>query len=312
MSSGKQVGRIWAILLAAGDGTRIQGLTHDQSGAPVPKQFWSVDGQESMLRWAVKRAARTVSWDRIVTVVAAQHRRWWETELSDLPRANVVVQPENKGTGPGILLPLLHVLRQDPLARVVVLPSDHYVSDEALLREAIVRATAAAEEHRDRVVLLGMTPTGADVEYGWIVPVDADTPVRHVSLFVEKPDRARVRTLMSQGAVLNSLILVATGTALLQLYATSAPELSEEFATWVDGGDDSWARLQGLYRDVPKCDFSRHVLEHSCDRLDVVGVGDCGWSDLGTPTRLNEYRAATSPVPRDRREPGALQQCRPA
>jgi len=312
MRSGRQFGESWAILLAAGDGRRIQGLTHDRAGAPVPKQFWSADGQESMLRWTVKRAARIVSWDRIVTVVAAQHRRWWKTELSDLPRTNIVVQPENKGTAPGILLPLLYVLRQDPLARVVVLPSDHHVSDEAPLREAIVRATAAAEEHHDRVVLLGMTPTSPDVEYGWIVPDDADTPVRHVSLFVEKPCRERVRALMSQGAVLNSLILVAAGTALLQLYAKNTPELSEEFATWVDDDDSSWARLQGLYRHVPRCDFSRHVLEHSCDRLDVVRVDDCGWSDLGTPTRLNEYRAATSLTSRERREASALRQYRPA
>jgi hypothetical protein len=36
-------------------------------------------------------------------------------------------------------------------------------------------------------------------------------------------------------------------------------------------------------------DFSRELLERCTDDLTVVAVPPCGWSDLGTPTRLMRF-----------------------
>lgn len=38
------IGQSWAIVLAAGNGTRLSSLTRDTTGASVPKQFCSLDG----------------------------------------------------------------------------------------------------------------------------------------------------------------------------------------------------------------------------------------------------------------------------
>jgi hypothetical protein len=108
------VEHFWAILLAAGEGERVRSLTNDGHGRHVPKQFWSLDGRDSLLQLAMRRAEALVPRDRMVPVVAAQHRHWWRAELQDFPPGNVVVQPSNKGTSAGILLPLAHVLRLDP------------------------------------------------------------------------------------------------------------------------------------------------------------------------------------------------------
>lgn len=37
------------------------------------------------------------------------------------------LRPSNRETGPGILLPLLHVYQRDPKAVVVLLPADHFI-----------------------------------------------------------------------------------------------------------------------------------------------------------------------------------------
>jgi mannose-1-phosphate guanylyltransferase len=118
-------GNTWALILAAGQGTRLRSLTTTKEGFAVPKQFCSLCGGASLLEETLSRAETVATRSHIVTVVAAEHRRWWEPTLWTLPGENIVVQPQNKGTATGLLLPLLHILRRDPNATVAVLPSDH-------------------------------------------------------------------------------------------------------------------------------------------------------------------------------------------
>lgn len=289
-------GRLWAILLAAGEGSRVSSLTGQMDGRPVPKQFCTMDGRGSMLRWAINRAAAIVPFERIVVIVASHHRKWWGDELADLPAANVVVQPKNRGTGVGLLLPLLSVLRRDHEARVLVLPTDHYLEDEQPLREAIVKGVRAVHTERDRVVLLGMAPQERDAECGWILPESDSPAVSAVNAFVEKPDVETARALARRGAVVNSLIMVGTGTALVRMYRETVPGVVERFSEWRSETASVWRNLESLYDDLPVCDFSREILERSCDHLSVVRVSGSGWMDLGTPARLQLFRRQQVPV----------------
>jgi mannose-1-phosphate guanylyltransferase len=229
--------------------------------------------------------------DRVVPVVALQHRHWWERELTDVPAENVVIQPRNRGTAAGILLPFMHIVQRDHLAQILVLPCDHFVKNEDLLREAIMAGFRVARKHSDRVVLLGMTPEQSDPEYGWIVPKGSidEGVARGVSAFVEKPDRTTAQRLAQRGGLLNSFILIATARALLQVYDRATPHLVAEFVSWHEGSGGSRLDLEGLYRVLPHCDFSREVLALTADWLSVVPVSGCGWVDLGTPTRLQPF-----------------------
>ena len=292
----KGIEHLWAILLAAGEGERVRSLTHDRQGRHVPKQFWSLDGGDSLLRLAIRRAEALVPKHRIVPVVAAQHRHWWKAELRDLDPEKVVVQPQNKGTAVGILLPLAYVLRTDPLARLFVLPTDHLVKQEDVLGRAMVAAAMAVVANPGRVVLLGMVPHGNDQDYGWIIPASATCETRpgRVQSFVEKPDGGKARLLAQQGGLLNSFIMAASGGTLLQLFQRTMPDLTNRF---LYGHIHSQAHLRALerfYRSVPKCDFSRDVLEASPAWLSVIPVPDCGWADVGTPARLLPLLDGTS------------------
>jgi mannose-1-phosphate guanylyltransferase len=82
---------------------------------------------------ALQRCDAVAEPDHITVIVASGHRRWWLPLLREMPTANVIVQPSNRGTANGILLPLLHIMARDPDARIVLLPSDHYVRDERVL-----------------------------------------------------------------------------------------------------------------------------------------------------------------------------------
>jgi mannose-1-phosphate guanylyltransferase len=62
-----------AVVLAAGDGTRLSTLTTDSDGNPVPKQFCSLNGGGSLLHEALQRANRIVLRERVCAIVADQH-----------------------------------------------------------------------------------------------------------------------------------------------------------------------------------------------------------------------------------------------
>lgn len=159
----------WAIVLAGGQGTRLESVTRDAMGVSIPKQYCTFGMGKSLLHRTLERAARLVGQDRVITVVAKEHHRWWTVELADQAPENIIVQPENRGTAAGILLPLLEILRRDSHATVLVFPSDHGVEDEVKLLETFEQAAFVARRNDGDTVLLGMTPEHPETGYGWIV-----------------------------------------------------------------------------------------------------------------------------------------------
>lgn len=282
----------WALVLAAGEGTRLRSLTTTQTGVAIPKQFCSLRGGPSLLQEALHRAETVASRNRIVTVVAEQHRRWWEGPLWSLPARNIVVQPTNRGTAHGLLLPLLHIAQRDPDARVVVLPSDHYVREESMLARSLREVSDRIDDEGRHLYLLGIGPDEADPELGYIVPggLDANGALL-VDQFIEKPPLTLARTMIARGALWNAFILAGSARTLLALYSRRYPEILMEMRGAVQrdlsNPADPIATTE-LYERLPELDFSRHVLEGGEGLLRVLPVPPCGWSDLGTPRRVAE------------------------
>jgi mannose-1-phosphate guanylyltransferase len=282
---------LWPVVLAAGEGSRLRELTMDADGNSTPKQFCSLHGGPSLLQGAVDRAAAIASSARTCAIVASQHRRWWAKALRGLPADNVVVQPANKGTAVGILLPLLDIMQRDPDARIVLLPSDHFVREEHTLAASLRAAGRYASEHPDRILLLGMEPDEADPELGYILPATAHEEVCRVTRFLEKPVVPVARELIATGGLWNIFIIASTARALLGLFTARYPGIVMKMQEVLRAGrhtQEISVALRELYERLPTLDFSRHVLEGQESKLDVLRVPHCGWSDLGTPRRVVE------------------------
>jgi mannose-1-phosphate guanylyltransferase len=279
---------VWGIVLAAGDGRRMESVTRDASGRVVPKQYFRLGDGPSLLARTFERALPIVPRERLVTIVARQHRDWWESELADFPPANIIIQPENRGTAVGILLPLTHVLHQDPDAVVVVFPSDHHVADESVMRKAVLEGIEEVHEHPDEMLLLGITPDYEDAEYGWVTPrpVEGD-PVSLVETFVEKPAADVALRLRDTGALWNSFMFVAHGSTMLDIIRKRMHDTVEA----VKHAIDSHEALGALYAGLETHDFSREILQTFPARLRLLTVPPCGWTDLGTPARFARIHA---------------------
>lgn len=282
--------RIWAVVLAAGDGTRLAALTTDANGRMVPKQFCSLNGGGSLLQGAIQRAQCIVPSDRVCVIVADQHRRYWYRALKMLPPSNAIVQPRNCGTANGILLCVLSILERDPHARIVFLPADHYVCDEGVLAGSLRDLAASLTRTPDRLTILGIEPEEADPGFGYIVPgCTLADGTRSVNRFVEKPEANLARQLFRSGALWNTFIFATCGLVLLEMLRVRLPDLVAQMQAVITKCGQPRTRsaaLDDLYLRLPSIDFSRAVVHGAEADLRVITAPACGWNDLGTPERV--------------------------
>lgn len=276
----------WAIVLAAGEGTRLRALTRALHGEDLPKQFATIRGRQSMLQETLRRTASFSKPNRTIAVVSRDRELLAREQIGASSPVDVVAQPKNIGTGPGLLLPLSRVLARDPEAVVVVVPSDHYVKDDEAFVESIRRAVAVACAE-DTVVLVAAVPDAPETQYGWVVTSADDFGGLQVADFVEKPPLATANELFRAGALWSTFIMVGPARHFEALSREHLPEQAALFEAYRNslGTPGEERSLVALYETMPPADFSKDVLEKS-NALRVVPLLPCGWSDWGTPERV--------------------------
>lgn len=279
----------WVVILAGGDGQRVLAMTRASDGRATPKQFYRIDGRSSMLRWAFDRAVTLAPIEHVLFVVSAAHQEFWEEELRDVPRRNLLVQPRNRGTAPAVMLAALTIrMRTAPDTPVLFMPSDHYVARESVLRREALSAVDAAARRPSDILVLGVSPGEVDTQCGWILP-DSAAPIAPVSQFVEKPSAADAKALVARGGLVNTFIFAAQVQTLVDVLAETMPWHEHLFRAY-RRLPTGVLHLHQLYDRMPTADLSRDVLEQAPGRLAVVRVPPCGWRDLGTPSALLDYR----------------------
>jgi mannose-1-phosphate guanylyltransferase len=211
-----------------------------------------------------------------------------------------VVQPANRGTSAAILYSLLRVTRLDDDPIVAFFPTDHEYADEQALTRSVGTAVGFARQHRDRLVVLGARAERAEMQYGWIEQgprVESvefgDEPIFHVNRFWEKPSSRVAQDLLRKGCLWNTFVLVGRAWTFLEMLASAAPAtyqalepLSFDPLKASPLGRTEFDLATRVYDGLPNADFSHQVLTTSTERLAVLGLGEVGWSDLGTPERV--------------------------
>ena len=283
----------WGVILAGGDGVRLRPLTRVISGDERPKQFCPILGRETLLEQTRRRLARAVSRHRALVVVTRTHERFYAGDVATMDSRNLVVQPANRGTAPAILYSLLRIAQTATNDLVAILPSDHFVSDDELFMAHIEAAFEAVTISPELVILLGVTPNNAEVEYGWIEPSDPllsvdSSSFYRVRRFWEKPPAALAHTLRAAGCLWNSFVIVARVTALVNLIDDAVPELLDRFSSFRLRSDSALEAeaARSVYARIPPIDFSSQVLAARPASLAVLPVSGVAWNDLGNPGRV--------------------------
>jgi len=286
---------VWSVILAGGEGQRTQPFIQEWLGYSKPKQYCTFVGKRSMLRHTLDRADRLGMPHQKFTVVAENHLPYARETFNKQQAGEVILQPKNRDTAAGIFLPLTYVLTRDPNATVVIFPSDHFVFPEDRFIETVRRATRAIDVLQDRVLLLGIRPTHLELDYGWvnvgaILGRQKNSCIRQVESFVEKPDYLEALHSMANGALWNSLVIVAKVETLWRLGWHCIPVIMERFE-WLRKTIDTVHErqtLHQLYQKMPMLNFSSEVLQKIPEHLGVMELEEVLWSDWGRPERIIE------------------------
>jgi len=280
---------LWSIVLAGGEGRRLASVT-----GGIPKQFWSPSGGPTLLEETIARFKPLTSAATTVTIIGQSQQRHLDRLGSRGTFGRVILQPMDQGTAIGVLLGL-STMAPTPEAVLVLTPSDHAVEDAPRFRRDIRHAVHEVRHGRADVVLFAARPELPAGDLGWIVPSsDTTAPTSRllsVGAFVEKPQPQDAWRLFDTGAACNTMVLVARVGALLDLYREHLPALAQVFdrASAIRFANDRATFLAHAYPTLRRADFSRDLLTLATGLHVHIWPSSIGWTDLGTPERLEEW-----------------------
>jgi len=214
------------------------------------------------------------------------------------------VQPSNQGTATAVFLALTYIRRAASNATVVLYPSDHFVFPEDRFLDVVRAAVGAAQTLPQKLVLLGVAASRAELDYGWIqIGSDLGRFMGHrlsaAALFKEKPVYAQGEQQAMSTGLWNTLILAANAELLWSLGHRCFPEMMsrlESFAAGIGHGDEE-ADLDALYQELSHHDFSSGLLEVLPQKIAVLELNGVLWSDWGRPDRILESLAVIGRSP---------------
>ncbi|MBX3705054.1 MAG: mannose-1-phosphate guanylyltransferase/mannose-6-phosphate isomerase [Pseudomonadales bacterium] len=278
------------VILAGGVGSRLWPLSREY----YPKQFHALFGTDSLLQSTLRRAAR-VTVERPVIVCNEEHRFLVAEQCrsAGLPWRRIILEAAGRNTAPAIALAALDVCAVAENALLLVLPSDHLITDLDAFAEAVGRAALAASE--GGLVTFGIRPTAPETGYGYIRvagPTSGgpatggaapDEPVAPVRQFVEKPDAATAAEYLASGEYLwNSGMFVFGARAFLDELARFEPAMLDHVRrAHAEGAVDlDFFRPGRAFLDSPAKSVDYAVMERTARALVVQAAFD--WSDVGS------------------------------
>jgi mannose-1-phosphate guanylyltransferase len=299
------------IVLAGGEGKRLTRFIYRLRASQVPKQYINFIGTRSMLEHTFDRAERLIPRERLFTVAHQEHLQYREArrQLLARPAHTVVLQPLNRETGPGVLLPLMHLHKRHPQSIAAVFPSDQFVLEEERFMAYVELAFRVVQQDPSLIVLLGIKPNQPEPEYGYILPNGklrglASLDVHGVESFIEKPQPQTAMEFAARGALWNSMVMVFETKTLLSLIRLVAPALHRSLQPIYRaiGTSAETVVVEDCYRHMRQSNFSKELLEalavQQRPRLAVIPVNGVLWSDWGSEPRIMKILQETGYVNR--------------
>ncbi|HEX6979010.1 MAG TPA: mannose-1-phosphate guanylyltransferase/mannose-6-phosphate isomerase [Alphaproteobacteria bacterium] len=282
------VPKIVPVILSGGAGTRLWPLSREL----YPKQLLPLVSEYSLLQETARRISGA-SYAPPLVVCNDEHRFIIAEQLRLLgvkPRA-IVLEPLPRNTAPAVAVAALMAAADDPNALILVLPSDHVLTELAAFHAAV--AVAAAAARTGRLVTFGITPTGPETGYGYIrrdAPLTGIDGAYAIARFVEKPDLATAQSFIADGAwSWNSGMFLFPARLFLDELGRHEPDMLQATRDAVAGAvtDLEFVRLdKDAFARCPSKSVDYAVME----KTDVAAVvpAHLGWNDVGAWSALWE------------------------
>ena len=253
----------------------------DEFAAPLDRQ--------TLFKMTLSRARSIVPRDQIVAVIDRAQKLRWSESLAMLPGGNVIAQPHYRGSAIEVLLAALTMLERDPSARIIAMPTDHYVSNETALASSLLDAATPTAHTRNNLALIGIKPEQPATESGYIVPGRwFEDGTRSVLRIVKPSGKVAASDLIARGALWDSAIVAARAPVLVGLLRACMPNLVDEIETALAQGESADVRQRALarvYARLPSVDLSYVLALGAAAVCRVITSRSCGWSNLASAQR---------------------------
>jgi mannose-1-phosphate guanylyltransferase/mannose-6-phosphate isomerase len=275
---------IYPVILSGGSGTRLWPL----SRAALPKQLLALHGERTMLQDAVLRAsvpgaaAPFLLCDEGHRFIAAE-----QMQVVGVKPAAIVLEPAGRNTAPAAGIAALLIAEKDPKGVILLLPSDHVVTDGAAFHAAVEKAAAAAR--KGHIVTFGLKADSPETGYGYIqIGAPLGAGAHAVKRFVEKPQKEKAAEYIAAGDYAwNSGMFAFRADVMLGELEKHAPGIVEscKMALAKSARDPDFIRLdKAAFETAQNISIDFAVMEKT-DKAAVVPC-DLGWSDVGSWSSL--------------------------
>jgi mannose-1-phosphate guanylyltransferase/mannose-6-phosphate isomerase len=274
--------KIFPVILSGGSGTRLWPL----SRAHYPKQLQPLHTKLSLLQETVSRLTDD-NFTQPLVVCNQEHRFIVAEHLKEIgikPEA-IVLEPIGRNTAPAAAVASIIISKQDPNAIILLMPSDHVITDTEAFKAAIKTALPAAID--GSFVTFGIQPTKAETGYGYIKKSNTAYDKKgcfKVDVFVEKPNLADAKTFIDEGDYYwNGGIFLFSASSFIAELERLSPKIIEACNLAVSKAKsdlDFHSLDKATFSACPSISIDYAVMEKS-ENVVVVPV-DMGWNDVGS------------------------------
>ncbi len=265
------------VIMAGGGGTRFWPLSKKSK----PKQFLSISSNgDSMIKVTADRA-KLLSKDLPYVLT---NKIYKDLVRQYVPNSKIICEPVSKNTAPPIGLAALYLLKENPNAVMIVLPSDHVIKNLQKMSEVFNIAISLANTKK-ALITIGINPDYPHTGYGYIkMGKGVSKDAYQVEKFVEKPNIDVAKEyLESKKFLWNSGMFVWRADVILENIKKCMPSLYDILMVINDAiGTDS--EEQVIAENFPKIDgesIDFGVMEKA-EKVFVVKADNLGWNDVGS------------------------------
>ncbi len=288
-----------AVIFAGGVGTRLWPLSRKST----PKQFEKIVGDKSMLQIAVDKLFPLFNWEDIFISTGKDYETIVEKQLPNLPKGNIIIEPEMRDVGPAVgLVTAIFAKRYPDEPFVILWGSDHLVKREDVFRDALSAAEKVIEENPQKIVFIGQKPRFASqnlgyIEFGEKLEDIGNIPIYSFSSFKYRPHLSTAEKFLRDGHhAWNLGYFVTTPKFLWHLFETLVPDLYKDLVKIHEAVDekDYETILEDVYPTIEKISFDNAIAERLNTKYGNVISVDIGWSDIGAWEALKEALSETA------------------
>src|SRR6185436_13513345 len=145
----------YGVIMAGGAGTRLWPLSRGDK----PKQLLNVVRGKSLLQLSFERFRGLLPPERIFVCTGAAHGKAVLENLPELPKENLLGEPEGRDTANAVGFPAAVLAKRDKDAVAAFVTADHVIEPVDAFQEAIKIAFNTAAEIPEALVTFGIVPT---------------------------------------------------------------------------------------------------------------------------------------------------------